>query len=374
VIVVTQESADRRCYGLVEFILDYCGPSQSPGDPDGECREVARYFNQSGLYLQAGARIDLNDPPAGPYRIRPNPERTFPTRYEVSFSPVQAYPIPDQDPYDVSRMDFFEDLNRYAARRDRLTAIGVEQILRDPGWLGRYDTIVVANEFMPGFEQGGSGRYTQADFDRYAAALARFARDGGNLTLTDAALSGLAALGTGVTSEQVKGGVFYAGWMDFDDGVGPTYDRMELARGVDMEGTAEGRDTVDGQEFDNRHQTYEPTPLGYYVSPSGSANSSCEDDRCDSPNWIVDQRAWEEAGGTTAARTLARATPEPGSASSTGTSLGELEFGTGVIRIAGALLPDPSEANYHPYGLSSYALTYTGYQLVENLVNYNRSG
>jgi hypothetical protein len=43
-----------------------------------------------------------------------------------------------------------------------------------------------------------------------------------------------------------------------------------------------------------------------------------------------------------------------------------------VIRIAGALLPDPSEANYHPYGLSSYALTYTGYQLVENLLAYRR--
>ncbi|MGH2672700.1 MAG: hypothetical protein ACRDHC_06960, partial [Actinomycetota bacterium] len=63
----------------------------------------------------------------------------------------------------------------------------------------------------------------------------------------------------------------------------------------------------------------------------------------------------------------------PGSESSTGTSLGELPFGNGVIRIAGALLPDPTEQNYHPYGLSSYALTYTGYQLFENLIAWTRA-
>ena len=56
----------------------------------------------------------------------------------------------------------------------------------------------------------------------------------------------------------------------------------------------------------------------------------------------------------------------------TGTSLGELAFGRGRIRIAGALLPAPTERNYHPFGLSSYALTYTGYQLFDNLLDYQR--
>jgi hypothetical protein len=42
----------------------------------------------------------------------------------------------------------------------------------------------------------------------------------------------------------------------------------------------------------------------------------------------------------------------------------------GRIRIAGALLPAPTKENYHPFGLSSYALTYTGYQLIENLLDY----
>lgn len=358
--------------GLSGIVLDYCGPSQHPGDPDGDCREIARYFNQSGIYLQAGARIDLNAPPPGPYQVRPAMERALPVRYEVSFSESQAVPVPEQAAYDVSRMDFLEDLNRYVPAGSELDALGVDEILADPAILGAYDTVVVANDFMPGFEPDGSGLLTAADRDTYAAALAAFARDGGNLTLTDAALAGLPALDGGLAGDDVHGGVFFAGWMDFDDGDGPTYDRHHLAAGVDKEGTAEGQDTVDGQSFDNRHQTYEPVPLGYYVSPSGAANSSCDSDRCDSPNWIVDQEAWEAAGGTTAARTLVRETPEPESESHTGTSLGELPFGAGVIRIAGAVLPDPTEQNYHPFGLFSYAATYTGYQLVENLLAYTR--
>jgi len=356
-----------------DLILDYCGPGEHPGDPDNECREVARYFNQSPLYLQGGARIDLNDPRPGPYRIRPNPERVFPSRYQVSFSQGRAFPTPDQAPYDVSRMDFFKDLNRYIPDASkRLTALEVEDVLRSPDVLSRYDTVYAANDFMPGFKPGGSGRWTAAQFDTYAARLAEFVRGGGNLTLTDAALSALPALGTGVEADRIRTGVFYAGWADFDDGNGPTYGRHHLAKGVNKEGTAEGQAEVEGQTFDNRHQTYEPVPIGYYVGPGGSGNSACDSDRCDSPNWIVDQEAWKAAGGTTAGRTLVRESSEPNSQTHTGTSVGELRFGSGVIRIAGALLPDPTEANYHPYGLSSYALTYTGYQLVENLMAYSR--
>jgi hypothetical protein len=32
----------------------------------------------------------------------------------------------------------------------------------------------------------------------------------------------------------------------------------------------------------------------------------------------------------------------------------------------------PTEQNYHPFGLASYSLTYTGYQVVENLLDYRR--
>lgn len=479
-----------------ELVLEYCGPPEHVGDPEG-CHEVARYFNQSELYLQAGARIDLNDPRPGPYRIRSTPGRVLPTQFHVSFSRADAYAEPEQAPYDASRMDFFTDMNRYAAPGSDLGALTVQQVMA--GWkvLRAYDTLVIADDFMPGFvQQGGAveppgqaqatipfafgpadglpgagavrefdvvgtfdndrmvvegswlipsdfdlvvewldpatntwiqrgcecsfvangervtvfapepGRWrvrlsnfaalpqnvtgsiafaadpapapapasmwSAKQFKKYAGKLAGFAADGGNLVLTDGAMWGLPFLNAGIGSEDVREGYFYAGWMDFDDGQGATYDRHHLAQGVDKEGTAEGADTIGSESFDNRHQTYEPTPLGYYVSPAGANNSTCDSDRCDSPNWIVDDAAWTAAGGSVAARTLVRETISAGSATSTGTSLGELVLGEGVIRIAGALLPDPSEANYHPYGLASYALTYTGYQLFENLIAWQR--
>lgn len=479
-----------------ELILDYCGPPLHPGDEEG-CHEVARYFNQSPIYLQAGARIDLNDPPPGPYRIRANPTRALPTSYEISFSSGQAYDQPEQAGYDVSRMDFFRDLNEYVPDGSDLTAIPVDDVLKGKGRkLDRFDTVVVAGDLMPGFvssgeqdrgepqpsesfsfgadaaplpgtsspayeftvddgfdndrmvveaswantsdydlrverlnpatgewedrgcecvfvntgeqvtvfgpepgdwrvrvenflaapqevdgtiefvsdpapEASGESAYSTRQFERYASGLSRFAARGGNLVLTDSGIAGLPALGTGIDQDAVTGGFFYAGWMDFhdgSDGAGPTYDRHPLAEGVDKEGTAEGEATVDGHEFSNRHQTYEPVPIGYYVSPSGSGNADCDSDRCDSPNWIVSQDAWESAGGSTAARTLVRTNKGPGP-SEVGVSLGELPVGQGRIRIAGALLPEPTEQNPHPYGLRSYALTYTGYQLVENLLD-----
>jgi len=39
------------------------------------------------------------------------------------------------------------------------------------------------------------------------------------------------------------------------------------------------------------------------------------------------------------------------------------------VRILGALLPDPTEEFYHPFGLQDYAVTYTGYTLLQNMIN-----
>jgi hypothetical protein len=230
----------------------------------------------------------------------------------------------------------------------------------------------------PAPPEAPDSRYTPEQFQDFAGAVAEFAGRGGNAVLTDAALSALPFLASlsqpAIAPDKIARGYFYAGWMDFDDGQGETYERHELAADVNKEGTAEGRATIGEESFSHRHQTYEPVPLGYYVGPSGANNSACESERCDSPNWIVDEAAWEAAGGTTAARTLVRKTVSPGSETATGVSLGEMPFGRGAIRIAGALLPDPTEQNYHPFGVASYSLTYTGYQLFENLVVWSNPG
>ena len=370
-----------------DYVLEYCGPPEHPGDEAGECREVARYFNQSGLYMQAGARIDLKEPKPGPYRlsVRPAtiagvndaevaaPEQTAnlpPMNILVTFGEMGSYPIPTQKPYDVSRIDFFADLNKYAAASVQLQPVTVAEVLADPTVLNRYDSLVAADAFMPGYSASGKSKYTKAQYDAYAGAFRAFVERGGNLVLTDGALAALPAVSGKIKTEAITRGFWYAGWMDFDDGSGETYAKHPLAKGVNKEGTAEGSATISGTTFSHRHQTYEPVPIGYYVDAGGDCNNSL----CDSPNWFVDEAAWKAAGGTVAARTLGLLKINPEATSDdpkkTGVSLGELAVGKGRIRIAGAMLPQPTEANYHPFGLSSYSLTYTGYQLFENLSSY----
>jgi hypothetical protein len=93
-------------------------------------------------------------------------------------------------------------------------------------------------------------------------------------------------------------------------------------------------------------------PIGYRFGSPTSA-----------PNWTVDQAAWEAeaAGGRTAATN-----------GSGRTAYGEIAHGKGKIRFLGALLPDPTEAYDHRYGLQNYAVTYTGYTLLENMLKYAR--
>jgi hypothetical protein len=57
----------------------------------------------------------------------------------------------------------------------------------------------------------------------------------------------------------------------------------------------------------------------------------------------------------------------PAPASANRTTLGELAMGEGCVRILGGLLQFPTTELFHPFGLSSYALTDTGYTLTRNL-------
>jgi hypothetical protein len=53
-----------------------------------------------------------------------------------------------------------------------------------------------------------------------------------------------------------------------------------------------------------------------------------------------------------------------------GASLGRVGVGSGQIQFIGALLPDPTEEFYHPYGLDHYATTYSGNQIMRNLIGW----
>jgi hypothetical protein len=188
---------------------------------------------------------------------------------------------------------------------------------------------------------------TDAERDAWGAVLRGYAERGGNLVLTDGAVRNLSymdVIGRGFVNDFSV----YAGYISFTrDGVTESYGDP-LAHNVNQPGAAEGPGF--------RHQTYEPVPIGYAVT--------AEDDDTDlntSPVWGVDQIEWERLGGRTAGTTTADQV-----------TLGELPLGSGVVRVVGALLPMPTEQFYHPFGLANYAVTYSGYQVLQNVLQWER--
>jgi hypothetical protein len=90
------------------------------------------------------------------------------------------------------------------------------------------------------------------------------------------------------------------------------------------------------------------------------------------PFWGVNLEAWQKACDLKDCVTALSNPVEGGPA----VSLGEAKLGKGRVRIVGVMFPDPvfapDEANDHRYGLASYALTYTAYEVFENLLDYRR--
>lgn len=192
---------------------------------------------------------------------------------------------------------------------------------------------------------------TVAERDAYYARLKVFVEGGGNLVLTDGAARALPHLGVGEPGN-VKAQRVFAPYIGFTtNGSDSTYGDP-LARNVNQPGAAEGPG--------RRHQTVEPVPLGYAIQ---SANG---DLLGHSFTWTVLPDAWTAAGGRVAGTTGAAV------------SLGEIPLGQGRIRFVGGLLPDAEvrdpagQKDVRPFGLANYALTYTGWQLLENLAQWER--
>jgi hypothetical protein len=456
------------------------GEDTGCGAQDDEWEEVNRYFNQDSLYLQAGQAVHGNYPSPGTYRIcyesDPTTESqiaglTNPTfDLDITFQGEQAWEDPGQLPYDVSNMDFFKELEPFM-RKNQLDKLPVNKILKGTTQLRRYDSLVIADNALPGYSEkpptgpaqddivvplpaaattpcagdassgppcsedhefdvdpsfnnqslvvhlqptpaavdydlyvqrldpdsgnyvtvgqsatgsadetvtlnsppdghyrarivnwsgGGPIEELQISFsDEYAGPtiypstrkkkqvkawgklLLQYAKQGGNLVLTDGAIKDLGYMGV-IPDKFIRTFTQYAGYVGFtaDGGGTDTYSDF-LAKDVNQPGAAEGEG--------HRHQTYEPVPLGFPVQDDSGADYN------GAFVTTVDQSEWEKRGGRTA-----------GTTSPQQVSLGELPIGKGQVRIIGALLPMPSEESYHPFGLSSYALTYTGYQVFNN--------
>ncbi len=175
-----------------------------------------------------------------------------------------------------------------------------------------------------------------ADADLYYAALKAWVQRGGNLVVTDAAAPAMQDIGLLSHDEDVvRNDLRYVGSVEF-----ATRDH-ELAQG--LRGVA--------------RQTYDSVPIGFAFPPAG--------ENC--PNWSVATTAWEAAGGEVVGNLVGTG----GTADTTRTTYGQAKYGEGMVRFIGALLPQPTEAFLHPYGLQNYAVTYTGYTLLQNSLNYD---
>jgi hypothetical protein len=180
-----------------------------------------------------------------------------------------------------------------------------------------YDSVVLADDAMP--EPG--------DYEAWVTALRDFTAGGGNLIVTDAAAPILADLFEDIAADDITLQRSDVGYVDFGD---RSHHLNEGLRGV-------------------ASQTYDVIPIGY---PDNSGQA---------PNWRVATSAWDANGGYTA-----------GTTGNGQTSYGEKPLGDGKVSFLGALLPQPTEDYFHPYGLQNYAVTYTGYTLLENMLHHTR--
>jgi len=205
----------------------------------------------------------------------------------------------------------------------------------DADVLASFDNLVIPGTAVNQFVQGAAGENGVADGavdEARVQAVLDWVEAGGNLVLTDAGLEFLDL--SGVTDDRVDRVQRYMGGIKMD----LTHPLLEKVRG-------------------GVKQTYEPTPLGYAVG----ANAA--------PNWFVDPAAVTGLGGEVAG--LECGTPQLSDpCAGNGAGLGLIPYGEGRIQFIGSLLPDPTEEFYHPYGLDHYATTYSGNQVLRNMLDW----
>ncbi|MGH2740075.1 MAG: M14 family zinc carboxypeptidase [Actinomycetota bacterium] len=320
---------------------------------DGQWEEVQQSFVQAGspdLYVPAGQLVAVNDPIPGRWRARITNPAVGPSRLQIDFKRNTGEMSPGQTPINASSMDFFTELNTYIkSKKDYVEAIPIDQIVKSPSSLKKFDSIVVTNNVgNPAYlKDKAEGLGLPASvIKRYFAGLKSFAAGGGNLVLTDAALQALPELGLAKKAD-VAGSFALAGRYEFGDSCNTT----PLTRKVCLPGTAGG----------TSRQAVEPTPLGY--SPDHGFDV---DPARVMPTWLVNPAGWTKSCGDKCVEATIL----------DGAGLGRKPLGKGVVGIAGIMFPDPNYAPDGPadmrFGLADYSLTFSAWQIFLNLVDYRR--
>jgi uncharacterized repeat protein (TIGR01451 family) len=332
---------------------------------EGQWQPVATHFQQEATYLSAGQIITVDDPSPGRWRVRMSNASALPGRIKVDFRQSTAEENPGQAPFSVSPLDFFDDLNRYIEDpAEKAEPVSVRTVIDQPHRLQAFDSLVVVNEALPAYADaaGSPLDLTDDERQRYFANLRTYAESGGNLVLTDGALKALETLGVvpaGAVRTTRSPGRGAVPRLQFSfTGRGnlctPT-EQDPLVRDVCLPGSAGG----------TLRQVMEPAPIGY--TPDGNLDGV---DPVRVPRYHVNRTAWQTGCGKSNVNECTSALFD------SDTGLGERRLGAGTVRIAGAMFPDPLFLPGGPrdmrFGLSSYSLTFSGWQVFLNLVDYER--
>jgi hypothetical protein len=321
--------------------LDRYAPDDEHAETDPEGWETVQQDNSGSeaQYLPAGAQLDVATPIPARYRVRVEGTAPGPITGYVQLTQQLSVDDPGQRALNASNMDFFPELREDMTDPSQLGRIGAAELLAGTAPLTAYDSLVASDKSF-------SAATTPAARAALGDRLEKFVRDGGNLVLTDDALQALAWMGL-VPDDAVTEASVYAGNVQFRavrEGVTElTYDDP-LAAGVAQPGAAEGSG--------NRHQITDPGPIGYAILTPEGGDAQVQ------PQWTVTPDEWEAAGG----RTVGVLGDD--------VTLGEIALGEGRIRVLGSLIPMPSAEFDVPNGVSDYAITYAGYELVRNMLTW----
>ncbi len=233
---------------------------------------------------------------------------------------------------------YFEDLKPFV--RD-----GAE-----PGVLAKLTASGVTAGSLAGFDQlviPGSAIRDLETSPAKIEAIKAWAEAGGNLVLTDEAMRFFDL--SGLTKGAVSSSNQYMGGVGITDLTLPVFYEYQ-----------DNSDDANRNVRGGVKQTYEPTPLGFETG----ANAA--------PNWGIDPSALSGLKGVAYA-TACGTTQISDRCEGDDVALGKVPLGSGQIQFIGALLPDPTEEFYHPYGLDPYATTYSGNQMLRNMLYWGNT-
>lgn len=253
----------------------------------------------------------------------------------VTIETDEEHPDPEeafgysQTEYVVNPMQFFADLESHLENGEmdgfRVHDVRVGRLMHGNSGKRRYDKLVISHDV---------GR----DDQRYVSAIEAFVASGGDLVLTDTGLYLLDALEVGETENISMDDV-----RTVETGIVNLIDR-------DFNHYL----LSDIREF--QREIWKSSQIGYVP------------EAFDQPTTLIDDSAFEAAGGDVAGRMeVDGSTPD-----AVGVAAGSLAADDAEINLIGSVLPPANQRELHPFGMADYAVSFMGHTMLCNALGFQQ--